>query len=136
MTGDEEMEIYRLCWEAAAAMSTEDDAVVDACLAALLAMRPRAVAVHLAATGWAAVVADYVVGDGPGGHFSSGIDGPDDATEIFAAVVCAVGNNDIAGAVNLMANSSPADAYEAALQLLATAGAAIAQNPGAAPRRP
>lgn len=129
------LRITEICWEAAAAAAVDDADLVDAYLIELLDMVPNGEAIGLAAIGWATLVADHIVGKGPGGQFSATIENPDEPTEIFAAVVCAVGNRDIRAALDLLGNSEPSDAFDAATQLLGSAAAVLAHPGPITPRR-
>lgn len=128
--------VSEACVAAVAASAVGDAMEVDRLIGELLAMAPAGKALLLAATGWGSVVAQHVVGDGPGGRFTAQIDEPDDACEVFAAVVCAIGNGDDCGALDLLSDSDPKVAFSACLHLLVHAGEALAAINHHDPRHP
>lgn len=126
--------ITQTCLEAAAAVACCDNDRAEWLVYELISMTPGGHALRLAASAWAAVVADHIVTTKGPGSFSATIDNPDDeASEIFAAVVCAIGNRDAKGAFGLMRDSEPAAFQRAAMQLLGAAGAALAAAGGVTP---
>ena len=133
-------EVSRTCWRAATAAAMGHNGDVDQAVIELLDMAPDGLALRLTATGWAALVAQHVLGDAPPSHFSAHVQDDDgttcDATETFAAVVCAIGNGDGLGAAALLHDCEPDVAFGASMQLLAAAGAALANAWGITPRRP
>lgn len=118
--------IGKACWEAAVAMAVGDAYRADRLVMELLTLGSPGIGVRLAATGWAGIVAERIADGGPGGHYSAKVHEPDDVAEMFAAIVCAVGNADPCGALELMRDAEPEVVFATAMQLLAAAGASLA----------
>jgi len=118
--------ITRLVWEAASAAAVGDHDAAQVCVNQLVGRNAGGSWLHIAAVGWAALVAEHVSGGSTNYRFSSKIENPDEKTEIFAAIVCAVGNRDCAGATALLRQIHPVVAYDSAVLLLYGAGSALA----------
>jgi hypothetical protein len=120
--------ISRLVWDAASAAAVGDHHAAERLVAELINADDDGASLRIAATGWAALVAEHVCSGVAGYRFRATVESPDDKTDIFAAVVCAVGNRDCAGGIALLNEIGPARCFDVAMLLLYGAGSALASG--------
>lgn len=120
--------IRRLVWDAASAAAVGDHQAAQRIVSELLDADTDGTSLRIAATGWAALVAEHVSGGVAGYRFNANVEVKDDKTETFAAIVCAVGNRDCAGAIALLREVGHIRSVEVSTLLLYGAASALASG--------
>jgi hypothetical protein len=120
--------ISQLVWDAAAAAAVGDHHAAQQIMAQLVDADDDGTSLRIASTGWAALIAEHICSGVPGYRFKARLEQPDDKTEIFAAIVCAVGNRDCPGAMALLEAIGPIRALDVATLLLYGAGSVLGSS--------